>query len=1242
MIPDQYRILYVDDDEELLSIGKLFLELSSDFSVDVISSPTEALKGILSGSYHAVVSDYEMPALNGIELLRQIREYGNNIPFIIFTGRGREDVVIEALNSGADFYLQKGGEPRSEFVELSHKIRSAIERREAIDALKTSRRQFSEMISALPDPTFAIDRDHRVIAWNRAIEQFTGIAAADIIGLSGYAYSVPFTGSAKPMVIDLILDEIQEVADEYLEFKREGDQILAENFFHLPFGERYLRIHAGPLYSKGMQVTGAIATIRDITDQFLSELELRNFVDTYQYIADYTADWEYWENPDKQIIYCSPTALTITGYANTEFVQNHDLISQIVLPDDQRIWQNHRHAQKDSQESDRVEFRIITRDGEIRWIEHICIPVLGSYGAYIGRRVSNRDITERKHAEEAIRENESRLRTLINAMPDIICFKDAQGRWIEANDFDLQLFQLEGIDYKHKTDSELAELNSFYRDAFLTCERSDEEAWKAGTDVRGIEFIPCPDGSDRVFDIIKVPTFHENGSRKGLVVIGRDITDLYEAQQALKKSEHEFRNIFDNAALGIFQTTPEGVNRALNPAFARIFGYDSPKQMVEEVVSIGDQVYVNPEERREFVRILLETGSIEGYEVEMFRKDKTRIWISLYARKVQEGEEVWFEGTIEDITARKRAEHELFEAYANLQAANEELISTEEELKRQYETNENNLKDLLETQSRFRDLFFSSPIGHAWFDPDGRLIEINQACLDIFGISSQEDVKGFWLWSDPNLPEDICVSVQAGEVRRFELLFDFELIRAENLFDTSKSAAIYLEMVISPIQNLKTNVNDGFLVHVQDITTKKSLEKTLIDRIVALTQPLNEPSSIQFSDLFNIDQLQQLQDAFAEATQVASLITLPDGTWVTQPSNFCRLCKDIIRNTEKGKANCLYSDQSIGRFHPSGPLLQPCLSGGLWDAAANITIGGNHIASWFIGQVKNEDIDEEKILAYADEIGADRTQFREALAEVPKMSREQFEKVVSILSLFTNELSSRAYQNVQQARFISERQRAESALKRANEQINLLASITRHDIRNKLTAMIAYLVLIKENPHAPECITYIEKIEQITNTIRNQIEFTRVYQDLGSHEPLWQKVNDILPYQEIPPEIIFETNVADLEIYADPMLAKVFQTLLDNSIRHGERVTAITVSYNLKPAGCRVIWEDNGVGIAEDEKSSVFERGFGKNTGLGLFLAKEILTITGIGIHETGIPGEGARFEILVPPEMFRVRDNQL
>ena len=122
MKTSRFRILFIDDDRDILEIGKKFLELTGDLSVDTSDSPGEALGMIRSGSYHAVVSDYEMPLMNGIELLKQVRQLGNQIPFIILTGRGREDVVIAALNNGADLYLQKGTDPHVQFTELGHAI----------------------------------------------------------------------------------------------------------------------------------------------------------------------------------------------------------------------------------------------------------------------------------------------------------------------------------------------------------------------------------------------------------------------------------------------------------------------------------------------------------------------------------------------------------------------------------------------------------------------------------------------------------------------------------------------------------------------------------------------------------------------------------------------------------------------------------------------------------------------------------------------------------------------------------------------------------------------------------------------------------------------------------------------------------------------------------------------------------------------------------------------------------------
>lgn len=231
----------------------------------------------------------------------------------------------------------------------------------------------------------------------------------------------------------------------------------------------------------------------------------------------------------------------------------------------------------------------------------------------------------------------------------------------------------------------------------------------------------------------------------------------------------------------------------------------------------------------------------------------------------------------------------------------------------------------------------------------------------------------------------------------------------------------------------------------QDVTARhlaeESLrinEEALRRRLIALTQPFDDPGDILFEDLFDIDEIQELQDAFSNATNVASIITRADGQPITKPSNFCRLCKDIIRETKKGRRNCYRSDASIGRYNAEGPTVCTCLSGGLWDAGASITVGGKHIANWLIGQVRNEANDLDAMLAYADEIGVARDVFREALAEVPEMSREQFVRVAQSLFSFSKMLSLKAYQNVQQARFITERQAVEKALRESEAKYRFM------------------------------------------------------------------------------------------------------------------------------------------------------------------------------------------------------------
>ena len=219
---------------------------------------------------------------------------------------------------------------------------------------------------------------------------------------------------------------------------------------------------------------------------------------------------------------------------------------------------------------------------------------------------------------------------------------------------------------------------------------------------------------------------------------------------------------------------------------------------------------------------------------------------------------------------------------------------------------------------------------------------------------------------------------------------------------------------------------------------RRQAEKELRHRVEILTHPLDVDEAITFEDLFDLDDIQELQDQFAEATGVASIITRTDGTPITRPSRFCRLCQDIIRKTDKGLANCLQSDAMIGEFNRVGPTIQPCLSGGLWDAGAGISVGGKHLANWLIGQVRDETQTEEKIRAYARNIGADEDEAVSAFQDVPAMSPEQFSRVSQVLFTLANQLSLSAYQNIQQARVLAAREQAEMDLRESEERYRSL------------------------------------------------------------------------------------------------------------------------------------------------------------------------------------------------------------
>jgi len=224
---------------------------------------------------------------------------------------------------------------------------------------------------------------------------------------------------------------------------------------------------------------------------------------------------------------------------------------------------------------------------------------------------------------------------------------------------------------------------------------------------------------------------------------------------------------------------------------------------------------------------------------------------------------------------------------------------------------------------------------------------------------------------------------------------------------------------------------------------------------------------------------------------------------------------------------------------------------------------------------------------------------------------------------------------------ITENKRAEEAIRLAYRKINLLSGITRHDLRNQLMVLDGYIALSMNVSNDRErLLDYLARGKKVMDVIGEQLDFARDYEEIGVKSPQWQNIHAIvtsvatrLPMRNI------NLTVSDPgpEVYADPLLEKVFFNLMQNALNYGgDAMTAIHVTTAETPGALDILVADDGAGISAGDKAHLFTRGFGKHTGLGLYLSREILSITDITITEDGEPGRGARFRIRVPKNAYR------
>lgn len=1125
-----YSVLCVDDEPDLLTITKEFLEDSQEFSVDTKESAKGALQALAERHYDAIVADFEMQGMNGIALLKEVRASFGDIPFIIFTGRGREEIVIQALNNGADFYLQKGGEPEALYAELMHMIRRAVMMRQAQMSLAEQEQRFHDIQNA-NDLIQSVAPDGHFLFVNKKWQETLGYRDEDLPGLT---------------LFDIIHEESREHCRELFPRVLAGESVgIIDVIFKSRNGERVFlegiatcKITGGrPQYTRGI--------FKNVTDRKVTESALRESEEKFRTLVEYALEGILILEGNGTILFANQAAGQLITMENYHELFGKRNVLEFLAPESQN-----EAARDFSQVAQGIDgylarYKVIATTGHERWVE--CIGKRIRFEGAPAILISLRDITGRHAAETGLKESEEKLRALVEHSLDGILITDFTGRLLFANQAVGRIVDAaenrETIGTKNvlefvAPESQADVLHDFSQvaqgiDAYLVY-------YKLITLTKREVWVEC---------IGKQITFEGSPA---ILVSMRDVTERKRAEMILRESESKFATIFRGSPVAFTLVSAlDGTFMDVNDAFVKRTGFTKADVIGRRSADLG--IFPDAGDQARMASALHDRRFVYGMEFRC-RIKTGEIRNCLFSSSlILMGGKPLILSSIEDITERKATE-------AALQAMVRSMVGT---------TGLDSLKKITDNVS-------------AWLKAD---------CVMIGEIQP-----------DKNTVNVLSMLLDEKEIHDFSYT-----LRG------------------TPCENV---AEKGFCLYPDNATQLFPESRDLAE--LNIRGYVGTP----------------LRDSLGQVSGILCVLSRRP----LKPSQTLQEIMDIIAVKAAAEIERIRMERTLRESEEKfRTLVENSLDGILITDFTGRLLFSNRAASDIVDVKMTSDLPtmknviefvapESRAQALHDfsQVAHDVDNYPVTYQVITATGRKIWVEGIGKRILFRNSPAI-----LVSMREVTDRKRAEEALRQANKKLNLLSTITRHDVLNKISVIQAHLALARKRGSRQDYTPVLEKIQSTTNIIKSQVEFTRIYQFLGTKEPEWQRPGQLISSTHIPDPVVLRNEVGDLEIYADLMLDRVFPNLVENSLRHGGHVTEIRLHTRNGTDGLTLFFEDNGIGIPAEEKEMIFERGYGKNTGLGLFLAREILDITGITIRETGEPGRGARFEITVPRGVYRTPAGQ-